>query len=286
MSDSSAILVSDLDAARAELRGGQYGAFANAEELIRSHSAATSPEVRAASMKRLNEDATLSLDKSKIEVPAGGKLVDAVVRANQISFVWEAPDGRWYKGAVAYDKSYEGEPRTPEEKSLDASLANDLAVRDASLEANALVAAASVAAARAVTTSHAEDLRKIQEQHRKDMVALVKEINEGGDGSETLGKISVSIDSDSENSGGSKTGGSRAGSGASTGSGGGQSVRSNADADKLAKKLGVVFPDDASFADKKALLAEAEAKSEGDKVGGTPDGATEASQAERKVNEG
>lgn len=98
-----AILQDDTKAAREELAASQYGQFANAEEMIRAHSEATSPTVAAALRRQVNVDAARTLDFSTIDVPEGGKLLDATVRGTMVSFVYETEDGDYRHGAIPYD---------------------------------------------------------------------------------------------------------------------------------------------------------------------------------------
>lgn len=104
----------EMEMAQARREGNtQYGPYANAEELIRAHIASIDPAVRSAGLKRTNEELTATLDLSQIEVPEGGKLLDAAVHGTDpkdlaIVFVWEdQKDGRAYKGVQAYSSDYE-----------------------------------------------------------------------------------------------------------------------------------------------------------------------------------
>lgn len=112
----------EMEMAQARREGNtQYGVHANAEDLIRAHVSSIDPAVRRVSAYPTNAAATATLDKSKIEIPEGGTLIDAAVhgsdpRSMAILYVWERPDGRWAKGVQGYSDEYVLVPETATEQ--------------------------------------------------------------------------------------------------------------------------------------------------------------------------
>lgn len=203
---SNVVVESEMAEARRELMG-QYGSSANAEELILAHRASISPEVQAAAGKAVNLEATKTLDKSKIDVPEGGKLIDAVVRANVISYVWEDSQGYWYKGTQAYDKSYESPSISPGEQAERLSALGLTEQRDEILK-HQVETERKVAELRADEGEELQKtLAKMQEQMDKLTADLAKE-------QEKNAKATSSSSSRSSSSRSRKrTGGARASSG-------------------------------------------------------------------------
>lgn len=171
---SNAIIENDMAAARTEARG-QYGSHANAEELIRAHAASISPEVRSASRKPLNEEATKSLDRGSIEVPEGGKLVDAVVRGNTISYVWEDANGGWHKGATGYDDSYEAAADDPATQIVHEQTKQQVAERDASIDWRAEMDEKLGEMRSELEAEHAQKLADLREEHASEIEKLREE---------------------------------------------------------------------------------------------------------------
>jgi hypothetical protein len=174
MAETNVVLQNDMEAARREARG-QYGAHANAEELIRAHAATVSPEVRAASMKPVNEDATKELDRSQIEVPNGGKVVDAVVRGNTISFVWEDESGLWHKGATGYDDSYEAPADSLADQVANEQAKQSVVEREQSIEWQAETAAKIAEVRAELEAEHAQKLADLRQEHESEIEALIAE---------------------------------------------------------------------------------------------------------------
>lgn len=86
----------DPDAAR-ELRE-RYGAnTGNAEALIAANRARRDPVVRAAHLSARDDEASDALDLESIEAP--GPVVDASVRGQYLTFVWEDETKRLHHGA-------------------------------------------------------------------------------------------------------------------------------------------------------------------------------------------
>lgn len=81
---------------------GQYGGFRNAEDLIEAHHAAMSPAVKTATLKARDDEASDTLDLSKIQPSHGGVVLSASVRGGQILYAAEGSDGRVYKDVAPY----------------------------------------------------------------------------------------------------------------------------------------------------------------------------------------
>lgn len=158
---SSSAVVSDMAAARREL-SGQYGVNANAEELIRTHMASIPPEVRAVAKKPVNQEATKDLDLGDIKVPSGHVVIDAVVRGDEVSYVAETPDGRWYKGVQ--NPSARSSRESAADASIRHSVQSEQQLREATANANAEIALATAEAQRAAEAKHAEELAKLREE--------------------------------------------------------------------------------------------------------------------------
>jgi len=90
----------DIEAADAEVRG-TLGDYPDAEALLAEEY--LSPEVRAASLKSLNQAATDDLDLSEIDVPDGHEVLSAAVRGDSIVYVAADETGRSYKGVEPYE---------------------------------------------------------------------------------------------------------------------------------------------------------------------------------------
>lgn len=139
---SNAVVIDETAVSRGELSNSQYGTARNAEELIRGHLASISPEVRRAMRLPENEAAKAKAATSadfldSINLPDGGELIDWTIRGdlprNQVvSYVYEAPDGRWYRGVQAFDASAYKAPDVPEAEQQVAAIAqHDLTVAQA-----------------------------------------------------------------------------------------------------------------------------------------------------------
>lgn len=82
----------------------RYGATTgNAESLIAANRARRNPQLRAAHLQARDEEATAELDTSKIDAP--GDVVDAAVRGDFVTFVWEDQGGRYHHGVKPRDKT-------------------------------------------------------------------------------------------------------------------------------------------------------------------------------------
>lgn len=121
----SELVVSDMDAAREELRRGSYGGYSNAEELIRGHTASISPEVRVAQRLRENVEARKAAAEADaeetIQVPDGCTLLSWTVRGHDprrmvISFVYADKDGEYQKGVQPFDSEKYVVVEEPEEE--------------------------------------------------------------------------------------------------------------------------------------------------------------------------
>lgn len=143
---SSAYVLDETAQARRELRASQLGGqHMNAEDLIRSHFASVSPEVRSGIRLGENPDALAAAkdaDASKqIKVPEGGHLVDWTVRGTDprrmvLSYVWEDEEGRWYHGVQGYNDDYQGPVENDADRATREVAMADHAVRVAGVEGN------------------------------------------------------------------------------------------------------------------------------------------------------
>lgn len=95
----------DIEAADAEVRG-TIGEYPDAEALLAEEY--LTPEVRAASLKSVNEAATAELDPSEIDVPDGHEVLAAAVRGDSIVYVAADETGRSYKGVEPYKGEKKG----------------------------------------------------------------------------------------------------------------------------------------------------------------------------------
>lgn len=178
MSDTgNAVIENDSVAARRELRAdGQYGGYANAEELIRGHYASVSPEVRAALRKKVNEEATKEarLDNvgDDIEVPKGGTLVDWAIRGDReenqvISFVWEDEIGVWHRGVQGLTDKYRPPVETDADRAVRENALGDRQVREAAVAGQA-----------DIETRVAQVRAELAAEHEKNLADLRQEMND------------------------------------------------------------------------------------------------------------
>lgn len=90
----------------------------NAEKLIEQVQASRSPELEAASMKSLDEDATAALDLSTLSGPDGQPAVSAAVRGGVTIVVYEDAKG-------GYSKCVAGESKKAAKKAAPAKADDD-----------------------------------------------------------------------------------------------------------------------------------------------------------------
>lgn len=84
---------------------GQYGVHGNAEGLIQENRLRHSQEVRSASLKSFDRNATLDLDTDDVESAAPhDNVVAHAVHGDRVVYVWEDERGDHHKGVLAYDK--------------------------------------------------------------------------------------------------------------------------------------------------------------------------------------
>lgn len=172
---SHAVVQSEMAEARRELRT-QYGDFPNAEELIRAHAASISPEVRRVSQIPVNEEATRELDLSTIEAPEGTKVIDAVVRGNAISYVYEDASGQWLRGVQAYDESYAPPSEAEGEALMRRTAMGDVALRQKALDLRAEMQLEMKKLRQELGTKHAEEIAKLREEHAQEVEQLRSDI--------------------------------------------------------------------------------------------------------------
>lgn len=91
----------DYAAADQEARA-RFGEYPNAEDVLAAAMASRDRETLAAGLKRPNEEATESLELSKIKVPRNHTVLSATVRGNRVVFVADDGTGRCYKGSTPF----------------------------------------------------------------------------------------------------------------------------------------------------------------------------------------
>jgi hypothetical protein len=135
----------DSRAAAAEFRG-QYGVMGNAEDLIEANRAAYDAELRTASLRNRNDEATKALDLDAVDKKVeGGTVLDAAVRGDRIVAVVETESGHTYKQVLPAQGLVEGarKPRSIEEDDTTAiaqqSQASKLILAEAQAKAEQII---------------------------------------------------------------------------------------------------------------------------------------------------
>jgi hypothetical protein len=139
---TDALVLDDTAAARQELAASQYGAYPNAEELIRGQFAATSPELRTANRLPENLEERNRLKEEggpDIDVPEGGRLMNWTVRGTDptrqvIVFVWADEQGNFQRGMQGHG-DYQAPPESPQDKAF-----REIALHDAKVKQEAIAA--------------------------------------------------------------------------------------------------------------------------------------------------
>jgi hypothetical protein len=140
---TDALVLDDTAAARQELAASQYGAYPNAEELIRGQFAATSPELRTANRlpENLEERAALKEEGGPdIDVPEGGRLLNWTVRGldpsrTVIVYVWADEAGNVQRGMQGHG-DYKAPPESAQDKAVREIAMHDAHARDEAIKAN------------------------------------------------------------------------------------------------------------------------------------------------------
>lgn len=156
----------------------QYGAFQNAEDLIRTHQAGIDPAVRRAGMSRWNQEETEKLHEQGLDkvatkfddVPEGAELQDFAVRGNTLIGVFELPTGVLVKRITGANDRWKREKAIrPEEAAAHEAFMAEQRVRDeaAKLQAEADQKIAEVAAKENARVQEA--LAKIREDAAKQV---------------------------------------------------------------------------------------------------------------------
>jgi hypothetical protein len=136
----------DPDAAK-ELRE-RYGAnTGNAEALITANRARRDPQLRAAQLSAIDDSETAKLDVSKLDAP--GKVLDAAVRGDYVTYVWEDDAGRLHHGVQPREGARSQRLADPEDIDAETAAAREEAARDAELQRLQAEADAKVEAATA-----------------------------------------------------------------------------------------------------------------------------------------
>lgn len=143
---SSAYVLDETAQARRELRASQLsGQHLNAEDLIRSHFASVSPEVRSGIRLNENADALAAARDAEadkqIQPPDGGTVISWTVRGTDqrrmvLSYVWEDEEGRWHHGVQGYNDNYQGPVESDADRATREVAMADHAVRLAGVEGN------------------------------------------------------------------------------------------------------------------------------------------------------
>ena len=86
----------------------------NAEQLIEQTYADRTPELEAAQMKSLDEEATAALDISKLSGPNGEEVVSAAVRGGTTIVVYVDAKGGYSKAVASESKKAASKPSSKE----------------------------------------------------------------------------------------------------------------------------------------------------------------------------
>jgi hypothetical protein len=150
----------------------EYGASGNAEELIRAHKASISPEVSAASLRAVNNEATAELDLDSLAKKAGvEEVVAAAVRGNAIVYVDQ--DGR--KGVLPANDRYRAPKESPADAVVREQSAADLEMQDAVTQHRAKLAQQLAEEKERLDAEVAEELQKLREDHAKRIADAAKD---------------------------------------------------------------------------------------------------------------
>lgn len=171
----------DVDAHRAfqSQLHGQYGVFANAEEMIVDHQSRVNPALVLASRRQIDADATLEAleDKDgaakKLGLGKDEKVIDLAVRGNALIAVVEGPDGIPRKEITGYTDDWEPPADSPERAELVARAEQQRQIRAeiAQLQADAMDQIEEAAAK--IREKQAEAIAKLQEQSESEIAKVI-----------------------------------------------------------------------------------------------------------------